>query len=137
MGRTGINQHITERIAIARRELALLKRFNNLPPKIKSHLCKALIIPVLEYPVIPICDMSKSKIQRIQNKIIKFIANNDPEPLSIEQAHIKYKIDPFNIRMYNRFQKLWNKIEMADPELTQRTREINIENLKIMGGGEG
>ncbi len=41
--------------------LTKLRRFTNLTPKLKSILVKALLIPMLEYPPVPICAASKHK----------------------------------------------------------------------------
>ena len=51
--RTGTVSHITDRIRSAKNQTQRLKRFINLNEKTKSHLYKALIRPVLEYPVVP------------------------------------------------------------------------------------
>ena len=77
--RTGINTHVADRIRKAKTELGRLNRFRSLTPKTKAHLYKAFILPIMEYPIIPLCGISKSnkiKIQRIQNKAVKFIISN-------------------------------------------------------------
>ena len=65
------------------------------------------------------------KLQRVQNKAIKFAVTNDNDNPSIEEAHHKYKIDPYNIRLYNRGIKLWEKFCLAEPELTTRSLQEN------------
>ena len=129
--RTGINSHINNMIQRAHKELQKLKRFNQLTPRTKIHLYKALVRPLLEYPMIPICGISetnKIKLQRIQNKAIKFAASNDNEDLTLEDAHHKYKLEPYNIRLYKRGNKLWEKFCLAEPELTIRSIEENNNN---------
>ena len=51
--RTGIKQHITNRINLAKIQTNKLRRFSGLDTNIKLHLYKALIRPILEYPIIP------------------------------------------------------------------------------------
>ena len=51
--RTGIISHITSRISMAKTQTQKLKRFNGLNMNTRLHLYKALIRPILEYPVIP------------------------------------------------------------------------------------
>ena len=63
--RTGFNQHLNERINKAKTELTKLKRFRNLTPKIKTHLFKAFIQPIVEYPILPLNCISKSNVMKI------------------------------------------------------------------------
>ena len=129
--RTGINKHLKDRLRIANLESKKLKRFKKLSPKIKTHLFKAYIRPITEYPIIPLCDVStsnKTTLQRIQNRMVKFIISNDEENLTMESAHEKYNIDAVNIRLFNRSQKTWDKFSLLEPELALRTRELNEED---------
>ena len=133
MTRTGFNQHVNDRIRMAKLELAKLKRFKNLTPKIKAHLYKALVRSVLEYPTMPLCGISKTNIMRLQslqNRAIRFITWNDTEELCIKRSHEKYKTDAYNIRLKQRGQKIWEKLCICEPELTDRSRDEN-ENMDL------
>ena len=75
IGRTGITKHVEELVEKGRRTLKELYRFYNLPTNIKIHLIKAFIIPILQYPPIPLITISKTntnKLQKIQNKALRF-----------------------------------------------------------------
>ncbi len=53
--------------------LTRLRKFRNLSPKIKTTLVKTLLIPILEYPPIPVCAISltqKRAMQVVLNKAI-------------------------------------------------------------------
>ena len=74
----GYTQHITNRVNHARHNLSKLYRFYDMPIKIKTHLIKALILPILDYPPIPTHTLSKtqiSKLQIIQNKALRYATN--------------------------------------------------------------
>ena len=62
----------------ANAELKKLKRFRNLKIKLKIRLYKALILPLLTYPITPLnisSDTQIKKLQTVQNKAIRWIAN--------------------------------------------------------------
>ena len=131
LSRTGFNCHITDRLRKAKAELNKLKRFKNLTPKIKTHLYKAFIMLLVEYPALPTCniaDSNKMKLQRLQNKAIKFIISNDEEELSIKRAHEKYKLEAYNVRLHKRGLKVWDKLSTNEPELTERSLNENQNN---------
>ncbi len=57
-----------------------LRRFSNLTSKMKTTLLKTLLIPVTEYPSIPICmtpGMQRTKMQIALNKALRFINCNE------------------------------------------------------------
>ena len=60
-GRTGFESHINEIIHKGRQKLTILNRVRNLPTKIKPHIIKAYIIPIITYPHIPLVTVSKNK----------------------------------------------------------------------------
>ena len=47
--------------------LTNLRRFKNLTPKIKTTLVKTLLIPILEYPTIPLCAASRTQKKKHAN----------------------------------------------------------------------
>ncbi len=74
--RTGLIGHVTDKIQKGKGILSKLKRFNNLTPKLKTTLVKTLLLPVIEYPPIPLCSISKTQkinMQKVVNKAIQFI----------------------------------------------------------------
>ena len=107
-----------------------MKRFEKLTSKTKAHLYKALILPMLEYPSIPNCIASPTntlKMQRIQNKAIKFINRYSEDQLTIEESHIRYKLDPMNIRLHKRANKCWDRFCINQEELAERSRMASEE----------
>lgn len=133
IGRTGVIKHIEERIRQARIQSTKIKRFIKLKTKLKLHLYKSLIRPILEYPVIPLAMASKSqmlKMQRIQNRNIRFIRkyDEDLENKTMEDLHEVLKLEPINIRLYRRLEKLWTKFEDQEEEIFQQTTMENLNN---------
>lgn len=57
---TGLAQHIKKKRITASNTLRKLKRFKKLSPRSKLHLHKALVLPVLDYPIIPLNTLKKS-----------------------------------------------------------------------------
>ena len=100
--------------------IANLRRFVNLTPKLKLTLIKTLLLPIIEYPVIPLCTTSltqKRKLQIIVNKALRFVNfNEDDRPLTAEDLHLKYNINPLNITLHNKAQKIWETIKMTEPD---------------------
>ena len=58
--------HLENRIAAAKTQLNKIKRFQDMDSNIKLHLYKALVRPVLEYPPVPVCNLAKTNIQKLQ-----------------------------------------------------------------------
>lgn len=98
----------------ARLSLNKLFRFKSAPYKIKSHLYKAQVRSILEYPPSRLANSgvtSVEKLQRVQNKACRFITNTkllDRVPSS--SLHNKLKLDPLNIRLQKLSYKTLNKI---------------------------
>ena len=127
--RTGIKQHITNWINLAKIQTNKLRRFSGLDTNIKLHLYKALVRPILEYPIIPNGLASATNLltmQRIQNKNLKMIAlNTDHHRETMEQLHERYEIETINIRFYRATLKLWNKMGESKPEIYQKSMREN------------
>ena len=127
--RTGVSQHMTNRIKQAKAQNLKLKQFIRLDSSIKLHLCKALIRPVMEYPIIPngiTSDMNIIKIQRVQNKNLKFVAAyTTQQHCTIEDLHKYYEIDAMNVRLYKAAKKLWDKMAFKEQQLHNRS---TVEN---------
>lgn len=128
--RNGITQHIKKKRILASCTLRKLKRFKNLSPGVKLHLYKALIIPVLDYPVIPMNIIKPTNwkhLQAIQNKALRWV-NGDVPPYetTITALHHHYKLDPLNVRNHRLASRMWDKIRTEFPEQTQEfeTREF-------------
>ena len=97
-----------------------LRRFKNLTPKLKTTLIKTVLIPVLEYPTIPICmasETQKRKIQSVLDKAVRFIHCNENQLMNTEQLYVKYHIIPLNISTYYKAQKTWETIRTTEKAL--------------------
>ena len=128
--RTGFVNHITERIRLAKIQTNKLKRFIHLKTKTKLHLYKALVRPLLEYPVIPISLASNTqmlKLQRVQNRNIKIITKYDEQydNLTMEELHHRLDLETINTRLNIRLMKLWNKMELKENELYEASMQAN------------
>ncbi len=104
--------------------LTKLRRFTNLTPKIKATLVKTLLIPILEYPPIPICAASitqKRKLQTVVNKAVRFIEKTTYEEnielLASEALHHKHNITPLNISTHTKARKIWETIQSTEPDI--------------------
>ena len=117
-----------EQIKRAKLELNKLKRFKQLRSEIILHLYKALIRPLLEYPIIPTFLTPRTtitKIQAVQNHALRLI-NKDTPPynVTIEELHSKYDIQPMNIIFYRRAVTIWEKLRTINPEIAQQSEQL-------------
>ena len=124
IGKRGIAPHTSARIRQANVQLTKIKRFGNLPERLKSHLYKALIRPILEYPPVPLDTISKSqqlKLQRVQNRAVRWIANwVPPYRETLEETHMRLGLEPLNVRIHRMSRKVWQRVEAYDEEVYQR-----------------
>lgn len=89
--------------------------------KIKTQLEKTLILPILDYPLIPIHALRAtqiSKLQIVQNKALRFATNQRyPYTLNITEIHELTHPLPINIRLHLQAEKTWARIQLLDQEL--------------------
>ncbi len=95
--------------------LTKLNRFKTAPNKVKRHLVLALIRPILEYPFYPIFKTSRTgkvKIQRIQNRALRFITNTKlNDRVRSENQHENLKLKSMNVRIEKLTKKLLTKMK--------------------------
>ncbi len=116
---TGIIPHITERIRKTNAVLTNLYRFRSLTPHIKTTLVKTLVLPVLEYPPIPLICASKTqklKMQLVINRAHRFIFSSDNRQLRLEDMHHITGITPINISLYLKATKIWENVRHTDED---------------------
>ena len=128
--RTGIANHVQERINIARRAKTTLSRFNPLHPKSKAYLFKVLVMSLIDYPITPLCLTSKTnirKIQQFQNGFLRRIARYDIDTINlpINELHRIFKFEPINVRFHRRAEAVWRKLEELRPELVTESNSLN------------
>ena len=129
--RNGITKHINEMKAKAKGALIQLYRFKNLPEKIKLHLVKACILPILQYPAIPLVTASQNnilKLQRIQNRALKFVYNEYyPYTRTIRSLHDQSQLEPLNVTLYTRAQNIMEKVtNMEDAKFKEILQNYDI-----------
>ena len=116
----------------ATRELKKLWRFRNLKKKLKIRLFKALILPILTYPITPLNIYSVTQIKKLQtsqNKAIRWIANEYwPINCPITQRQREFKIEPIGERVKRLAEGVWSKIFDENDEFFQNTISINMGN---------
>lgn len=131
--RTGYSRHIQERRGKAMSALIKLFRFRALPIRIKCNLVKTLVLPVLDYPPVPIHTLSKtqiSKLQRIQNKALRFATEQRfPYTLNTIQIHTLTKTKPVNVRQHERATKVWKNLEDLQHPIYVLLKN-NLENIR-------
>lgn len=91
---------------------------NQCPAKIKLHLVKAFLIPILYYPPIPLVNLSKKKkLQDIQNKGLRFAFNQKyPFTKNTRTLHSEANIEPLNYNLYHRSKEILKKTEEMEVE---------------------
>ncbi len=121
---SGFNGHFLERVRKGNGILIKLKRFSKLTPQLKTILIKTLLVPVLEYPPIPTCSASKTqllKLQKVQNKALRFINENDAERVyTTKELHDKYNFLPINVSLHNKAVKIWQNLEHTEEDTYHR-----------------
>jgi len=117
----GYLSHITQRTAKAKAALGVLQRFRDLNTRLKLNLVKALVIPILVYPPIPIHAMSRrsiSRLQKVQNAALRFAVNHRwRDVISMEEIHIEHDFPALNVRLHNMATQVWQR--MSDEEWPQ------------------
>ena len=110
----GYTSHVTTRVCKARAALATLYRFRSLDTKIKLHLIKALIIPILLYPPIPTHALSRnaiSRLQRVQNSALRFALGTRWDDFrTSESLHEEASIPAINIRLHDLAYSTWQRM---------------------------
>lgn len=123
----GYCKHIKERTTKAKYSLSKLYRLHTLPQKIKIHLIKSLILPILHYPPIPLHAQSNTqilKLQRVQNAALRFATNERyPYTLNTEEIHLLTNTKTINTYLHEQATKTWSTLQqMQHPSYLQLQR---------------
>ena len=122
-------KQINSNKARANAELKKLYKFRYLNKKLKLRLYKALVLPLLTYPTIPLNACSKSqirKLQTVQNKAIKWICNEYwPIRCPLQQRHEELKLEFLNERLKRLAEGVWHKISEENAPFLQDTLAIS------------
>ena len=129
IGTRGVSSHLNTRIAMANTQVNKTKRFQEMNEKIRLHLYKALIRPIMEYPPIPSCNLAVTnirKLQTVQSKAIRAIAKEGRDRRSTNEIlHKRYNIEPVNQRLFNLATRTWQKLSQSDPEVTELSEQLD------------
>ena len=120
----GYISHVKSRKIKADVALNKIYRLKGLPENIKIHLVKALILPIIQYPPIPlhaISDNQLSKLQKIQNKALRFATNQYyPYTMTTEEIHMHTNTKPLNTFLHEQAQKIWASLENMQNDTYQK-----------------
>ena len=132
----GYNKQITNNKTKAEHALYTLKRFNHLNTNIKLNLIKVCILPILTYPPYPLTTLSKTsirKLQRVQNKAIRYAYNEKhPYTRTITELHQLSNIKPINITLHE--QALKTKLTLQN--IIQDETYINLITQNLQNESE-
>lgn len=121
IGRYGYTSHVRARAERARRVLRTLYRFRDISTKIKLHLVKTKVIPILIYPPVPIHALSKtdiSKLQKVQNAALRFALNKRWDDFyTSRRLHEEAELPPLNIRLHILATNIWEKMAAEEWDL--------------------
>ena len=121
INRLGFTPQIQQRKAIAHSKLNKLYRFRDLNQNTKKLLYTSTVRSALLYPTIPLHTISKSqmiKLQRLQNKGIRFITGNRLiDKIPSQTLHQQTNLDPINIHLHNLANNTWNNIQINNPSI--------------------
>ena len=108
------NKHINTKIPLARYAFNTLRRFQHLHPKIRFHLFKVFVIPILTFSGIPLLyngHNSLKKVQIFQNKHIRMAHNiNWDDFIKNTTLHEDLNLPSTTLSIYNTFHKLYTKL---------------------------
>ncbi|MPC21935.1 hypothetical protein E2C01_014940 [Portunus trituberculatus] len=105
----GYTTHVSQRVARAKSALTRLYRFRALATGLKLHLIKALVIPILSYPPIPLHALSHtaiSRLQRVQNSALRF-AFGTSDFTTLASLHEAASLPALSVRLHEVAAKLW------------------------------
>ena len=122
-------KHSEINAARANAELQKLYKFKRLSISSKLRLYKALIRPLLTYPVIPLNILSNEKLKRLQvaqNNGIRWIMDERwPAHCPIDQRHEDLKLEKIDQRIMRLDKDAWAQIDEENDEFYQETCNMN------------
>ena len=122
------NGHIREKEGQARRALSSLQRFRPANVKTKRHLYLAIIFPLITYCPLALshsAPTNKLKLQRIQNKALRFINNTKWDDFyTSESLHNISKRPPLTIVWHNKKIKQIEKYTLIRPQTTEHLTRL-------------
>lgn len=121
--------HVGQRVARAKSALARLYRFRDLDTKLKLHLIKALVVPVLTYLPVPTHAFSRraiSHLQKVQNAALRFAFDTRWDDfITTESLHEASSLPALNIRLHPMATQVWQRMEDEGWEQYLSLRELH------------
>ena len=104
-------------------------RFRNLDTRLKLHLVKALVIPILTYPPIPTHTLSKaaiSRLQKVQNSALRFVFGTKWDDFTTTASlHEAASLPALNVRLHQMAAQVWEQMESEGWEQFLALRELH------------
>ena len=130
---TGYTSHVSQRVARAKSALTRLYRFRDLTTGLKLHLIKALILPILTYPPVPLHALSKtaiSKLQRVQNSALRFAFGIRWDDYVTSAAlHEAASLPALNVRLHEMAARIWTQMEAEGWDQFRALQTLHEEAL--------
>ena len=121
---TGITKQVTHRTNIAQANITKLHRFRGLSQYNKLKIYKSTILSALIYPTVPLNTISKTsmiKLQRKQNRALRFITNTRwTDYRTSESLHEQCNIEPINMMIHRQAKNTWETMKQEHPETYQQ-----------------
>lgn len=128
--KTGFSTHVKEKKGQALNALKKLRRFSKLREQTKLHLYKALVLPIMEYPVVPLnalCRSSWINLQTVQNRALRWIKGEQPPYTTTAiDLHERYSMIPLNQRNFHQAYRHWEKVRTFFQNEIESLLEIEI-----------
>lgn len=125
----GFTPHVTERVAKALVALTRLFWFWDLESRIKLHLVKALVIPILTYTPVPTHALSTKSIswlQKVQNAALNFVYNiRRGESRMMRGLHQAASLPPLNVHLHHMAVEVWRQMEVEGWEQFLTLQELH------------
>ena len=144
LNRCGMVPQVVYNRGKAQGVLNTLNRFYSLPWRQKLHLYKALVLPVLTYPAVPLHVASDSRLrsmQAIQNKALMWICGvkfNTPDRPTIPELHRMLRLQPINVRLHKLAGRTWDRLEEDDDpnflEVLQNSQMPQVRRARPTAG---
>ena len=126
----GLTDQVKHMKQKAGRQLTKLRRFSGLPRKDKLNLFKALVLPILTYPPVPIHTASRSallNLQRVQSNGLRWVHGSyeGDRRITNEALHVIYKMEPLIHRLHRLARGVWERLERDDDPNFARIRTLD------------
>ena len=109
----------------------------NLSEKNKRKLYLTIVRPQLLYPIIPLNIISKTahkKLQKVQNKALRFIENTTLNDRIISTTlHARNKLPTINTYLHRRAINVWTQLQDKNPELYDKLKPNEEDPRRGLG----